>query len=238
MAASDILNIWNGAVGNLGVKTSIGALTEQSAEAAACALAYQQVISDFVAETDWNRLRMTLALTDLTATFAPPARWNYRYAFPAACMTLRRIENPTGALWTWTPSPLPFQGFEVAMDLDPANASRPTNYIYSNYDSLSAVFSAFVYDTTNGYYEALFDPSMQMAASMALAYAIAGPLTGNASIVAAARQEAARSLDQARARNGNEGGPQSMDLYPAESLTIRGLDVGWPNGYPLGRLLP
>jgi hypothetical protein len=238
MATSDILNIWNNAVGNLGVKSSIASLTEQSAEAAACALNYQSIIQDFARETDWNALRMTVALDDITADFTPPARWAFRYAFPTNCMALRRIENPTGALWTWAPIPPPMQGFEIAMDLDPDASNVPTKYLYSNYDSLSAIFTAFEYDISAGDYEALFDPSMVTAAGWALAAAIAGPLTGNAQIMQSARAEAMRSRDEARTANGNEGGITSMDAFPAESLTVRGFDDNMPYGWPLGRLLP
>jgi len=38
MAASDILAIWNRSLGNAGVRTSLTAITEESAEAAACAI--------------------------------------------------------------------------------------------------------------------------------------------------------------------------------------------------------
>lgn len=225
MAASDILAIWNYAIGNIGAKTSIASLTEQSAEAAACALRYQGVAESVLRQSDWNCLRMTAALTDITTTFAAPARWAYRYAWPDDCLRIWRMENPTGFLWRW---PSVVQGFEVAIDNDPGNSDRPTRYIYSDLTDLSAIFTQYSLDTTNGYCEALFDPSLKEALAWALSYAVAGPLTGNAQIIAQARGEAARALADAIAANANESAPNSMDIPEAESLAVRGYGDCWP----------
>lgn len=233
MATSDILGIWNAAVGNLGAKVSIAALTEQSAEAAACALRYQSVIETLLRGTDWNCLRLTTALEDITEDFAAPDRWSYRYEFPANCLAFRRLQNPTGVLWTWMPDPMPMSGFEIAMDLDPDASDLPTKYVYSNWTELSAIYTSYAYDSAHGYYEALFDPALKEAAGWALAAAIAGPLTGNASIINAARGEALRALADARQANGNESAPNSMDAFPAESLTVRGYNsADWPPLWP------
>jgi len=238
MAVQDFVDIFNDAIGVFGAKTQIGAINEASAAAAACVIAYPGVIKKLVRETDWNCLRYTTAMTDITSTFAPPGRWNFRYAMPTNCLALRRIENPTGVLWTWSPVPAPFQGFEILADLDPGNSNKPTVYLCSNYDSLSAVFTGYALDFTKGDYEATFDTSLRQAVASALAEQIVGSLTGNAQVVAATKSAAKEALAEARASGANEGGPNSMDVYPAESLTTRGFDAGWPMEYPLGRLLP
>lgn len=218
MAASDILGIWNDAIGNIGVKTSIASLTEQSAEAAACALRYQGVVENVLRQTNWNRARMTTALTDITTTFTPPARWAYRYAYPANCLRIWQMENPSGWRWCW---PDALQGYEVAIDNDPANANQPTMYIYSDLTELSAIYTQYSYDVANGFYEALFDASLKEALAWALSYVIAGPLTGSPQLINLARGEAARSLADAQAANANESAPNSMDIPEAESLSIR-----------------
>lgn len=229
MAVADILGIWNGAVGKLGVKTSIASLTEQSAEAAACALHYQGVVESVLRGTDWNCVRLTTALEDITEDFAAPSRWAYRYEFPANCVAFRRLENPVGVLWSWLPDPSPVSGFEIAMDLDPDNSDRPTRYVYSNWTELSAIYTSYAYNSAQGYYEALFDAQLKEALGWALAAAIAGPLTGNAQIIAAARSEAQRRLMEAQQTNGNESAPNSMDAFQAESLRIRGYSASdWP----------
>ncbi|MCW5737793.1 MAG: hypothetical protein KIS73_26975 [Enhydrobacter sp.] len=225
MAASDILGIWNDAIGNIGVKTSIASLTEQSAEAAACALRYQGVVEAVLRQTDWNCCRMTLELTDVTEDFAPPVRWSYRYSYPTNCLRIWRMENPAGFLWR---VPDPINGFEVAMDLDPDNSNLPTRYIYSNYGDLSATVTRYAYHPENGYYEALFDASLKEALGWALAAAIAGALSTSGQLIVAARNEAARSLADAMAANANESAPNSMDVPMAESLAVRGYGDWWP----------
>ena len=67
------------------------------------------------------------------------------------------------------------------------------------------------------------------------ARAIAGPLTGNASLANAVRAEARAMLDQARAANANESAPNVMS-QSCESLAVRdGCDLaaqGWPALWP------
>lgn len=225
MAVADILALWNNAVGNLGVKTSIAALTEQSAEAAACALRYQSVVESVLRVTDWNCVRQTVALTDVTDTITPPDRWAYTYSFPTECLRLWRMETPAGLLWRF-PDPYPLGGFELAAAMTTA---IPTRYIYANETELTAIYTRYGYDVAHGYYEAIFDPALKEAIGWALAAVIAGPLTGNASIMAQAKGEALRTLGLAREANGNESATNNMDDAPAESLSIRGFDpLSWP----------
>jgi hypothetical protein len=225
MATSDILGIWNNAVGNIGVKTSIASLTEQSAEAAACALNYENVTSKILRETDWNCIRQTVALTDYTSTLDPPARWSYRYSYPSNTLRIWRMENALGVLWRW---PYPQAGFEVLVDPAPST-SIPTRYICSNWTSLKAICGVYAYDSSHGYYEANFDSSLKDAIAWDLAAAIAGPLTGDARIIQTANQQAAKSLAEAQAANGSESAP---NMQPdSESLSVRGY-ADWPYGYP------
>lgn len=225
MAAADILDLWNKAVLDIGAKVSIAALGEQSAEAAACALRYESVVSTILRGSDWNCTRRTVALDDVTADFPPPARWSCRYAYPSACLRIWRLESPSGVLWRW---PDPLQGFEVAVDNDPDAADLPTKYIHSNLGELSAITTQYAFDAAHGYYEALFEPDLREAIGWALAAVIAGPLTGNGQIIQTARAEALRSLETARASCANESAPNSMDIPEAESLAVRGYGDGWP----------
>jgi hypothetical protein len=224
MATADILDIWNRAVLGIGAKGSIASLTEQSAEAAACALRYRGVVESVLRQTDWNCVRMTVALEDITADFAPPSRWACRYEYPASCLRLWRMENPSGFLWRW---PDTVQGFEVAVDNDPDASDLPTKYIYSNQTALSAIYTQYAFDAAHGYHEALFEPDLREAIGWALAAVIAGPLTGNRATIDAARAEALRSLDTARASSANESAPNSMDFPEAESLAVRGFGDRW-----------
>jgi hypothetical protein len=228
MATSDILGIWNDAIGNIGAKTSIASLTEQSAEAAACALRYEGVVEKIVRETDWNATRFTADLTDVTSTITPPDRWTYTYSLPTAFQRLWRMETAGSLLWSWNPPGQAMMGFEMAIALN--GSSVPTRYIYSHYDSLTAIYGRYAYDSSNGYYEALFDPSLKEAIAWELAAVIAGPLTADARIMQATRQQAMLSLGDARAAVANESAPNMMG--DTESLQVRGLSE-WPWGWPL-----
>lgn len=230
MATSDILGIWNDAVLNIGAKSSISALTEASAEAGVCALRYQGVIESLLRGSDWNCVRKTVALTDITADFAAPSRWAYRYEYPDDCLRIWRMETPSGVLWQW---PQPLQGYEIAIDADP-DTEVPTKYIYSNMTELSAIFTEYAYDPAHGYYEALFEPDLKEALGWALASAISGTLTSNTGIISNARGEAMRTLAMAQAACANESSPNSMDIPEAESLSIRGYDCyyGFPGMWP------
>ncbi len=231
MATSDILSIWNRAVLDIGARASIAALTEASAEAAACALRYPAVVAAVLRAADWNCTRMTAALTDVTATFAAPDRWAYRYSYPSSCLRIWRMQTPSGVFWQW---PDVMQGFEVAVDNDPGASNLPTKYIYSNQTELSAVFTQYAYDSTHGYYEALFDEDLKEAIGWALASVIAGPLTGKMDLVQSCRVEAMRSLAVARTSCANESAPNSLNTQPAESLAVRGFDPSWPYSWPGG----
>jgi hypothetical protein len=227
MAVSDILDIWNKAVLDIGAKTSIASLTEQSAEAAACALRYESVVKSVLRQADWNSARFTAALTDITATLPPPNRWAYSYSYPADCQRIWRMETPTGVLWAW---PQQLQGFEVAQGMN--GSSIPTRSIYSNMTELSAIYTQYAYDSAHGYYEALWEPDLKEAIGWALAAVIAGPLTGNGQIIQTTRSEALRWLELAKASCANESAPNSMDMPVAESLAIRGYSEVWPYCYP------
>lgn len=218
MAVSDILGIWNDAIGNIGAKTSIASLTEQSAEAAACALRYQGVVEKVIRDTDWNCARFTADLSDVTSTITPPDRWAYTYSLPTAFQRLWRMENSGLTIWNWWPLGHAMEGFEIAIALN--GSSVPTRYIYSDYDALTAIYARYAYDSATGYYEALFDPSLKEALGWALAAVIAGPLTGDVRLVQSATQQAAIALAEAKAANGNESAPNMMP--DSESLLIRG----------------
>ena len=65
MAASDLLDIWNAALLNATAKSAIASLTEQSAEAAACARRYPSIVRTILRDTDWNCVRRRVALDEV-----------------------------------------------------------------------------------------------------------------------------------------------------------------------------
>lgn len=211
MANADLLSIWNDALVSIGAKTSIAATTEQSAEAAACALRYRGIVEKFVRETDWNCLRTRAALEEPDTAAVWPPSWSYMYIYPEDAFCLRGFDIGGG----YRPA------FEVSYEV--ANDAQIGKVVLINVLDPTIVYTAYSLDLVNAPYEAKFDSSMREALGWALAAAIAGPLTGNAQIIEKAKNEAIRSLAEARVANSTESTMnRNMDDHQAQSLSVRG----------------
>ena len=97
MAASDLLDIWNSALLNATAKSSIASLTEQSAEAAACALRYPSIVRTILRDTDWNCVRRRVALDEVAEGAVWPPSWTYMYVYPADCLRGARLRSRPAA---------------------------------------------------------------------------------------------------------------------------------------------
>lgn len=220
MAQSDLLSLWNNAIGCIGGKTSIAAVTEASAEAAACALAYRQVVEEILRETDWNCVRRRAALDEVSEGAVWPPSWGYMFLWPADCLKVRGFESGLPGL-SCGAAPIEY---EVGND---ATAGR---VIYTNLADPVIVYTAYEYDPADAPCEAMFDSSLKQAVSWSLAATIAGRLTGSAQVVQQTRAMALQALAQAREANANESAPNSMDVPEPESIAVRGSDGCWPHG--------
>jgi hypothetical protein len=213
MAASDILDIWNAALLNATSKSAIAALTEQSAEAAACALRYPSIVRTILRDTDWNCARRRVALTEAPTSAVWPPSWAYMYLYPADCLHVRGFDlgAPEARFPNWA-----LVEYEIADD-----AVAGTTILMNIADPVM-IHTSYQLDLVNGTSEARFDASLREALSWALAAAIAGPLTGSRTIAADVRSEARSMLEQARVSNAIESTPNTMDVPEAESLRVRG----------------
>ncbi|WP_428659495.1 hypothetical protein [Reyranella sp.] len=226
MAASDLLDIWNAALLNATARTSIGSLTEQSAEAAACALRYPSIVRTLLRGTDWNCVRRRLALEEAACGAVWPPSWTYMFVHPADCLAIRGFDMglPQASFPNWTRV-----DYEIA---DDASAGKT---ILMNIACPVMIYTSYELDLVNGTYEAKFDASLREALGWALAAAIAGPLTGSRSITDAVKAEAKSMIDQARAANANESAPNSVN-QDVESLAVRGAvdcpPYGWQGLWP------
>lgn len=226
MAASDLLDVWNAALLNIGARSTIAALTEQSAEAAACALRYPSIARTVLRDTDWHCVRRRVTLDEVAEAAVWPPSWTYMYVYPADCLRVRGFDLglPQARFPHWTTV-----DYEIA---DDATAGKS---ILLNIADPVMIYTAYTLDLVDASCEAKFDASLREALGWALAAAIAGPLTGNASLANAVRAEARAMLDQARAANANESAPNVMS-QSCESLAVRdGCDLaaqGWPALWP------
>jgi hypothetical protein len=108
-SVTDIANI---ALSHCGTRSKISAIDEGSAEANACRTHFAQVRDATLRAFDWNFARLTASLAELPG---PPARWPHKYALPADCLSLRRLnDRPMHGL--------PAAFGEIAADRDPSGA--------------------------------------------------------------------------------------------------------------------
>lgn len=228
MAASDLLDIWNAALLNATAKGSLAALTEQSAEAAACAVRYPSIVRAILRDTDWNCVRRRIALEEVAEGAVWPPSWTYMYVHPADCLRVRGFDLglAQGRFPAWS-----MVDYEIA---DDATAGKS---ILMNIADPVMIYTAYELDLVDGTCEAKFDASLREALGWALAAAIAAPLTGSRSIADAVKAEARTMLDQARAANANESAPNVI-AQEVDSLAVRGAcDVpasGWSSLWPRG----
>jgi hypothetical protein len=226
MAASDLLDIWNSALLNATARTSIASLTEQSAEAAACALRYPSIVAAILRGTDWNCVRRRFGLEEAACGAVWPPSWRYMYVHPADCLAIRGFDLglPQASFPNWTRV-----DYEIA---DDASAGKT---ILMNIACPVMIYTSYELDLVNGVYEAKFDASLREALGWALAAAIVGPLTGSRSTADAVKAEAQAVIEQAKATNANESAPNTVN-QDVESLSVRGLDTsalcGWQGLWP------
>jgi hypothetical protein len=88
----DKIGIWNIALGNIGISKFVSSPDEQSNEARTCRIFYDQALNRALEESPWNFARSYVDLQDIGS---PPAKWAYRYRYPADCVFARAV-TPRG----------------------------------------------------------------------------------------------------------------------------------------------
>src|SRR5436190_3736637 len=87
---TSVTDLCNAALSHCGTRAKIGAIDEGSPEAGACLSHFALVRDATLRAFDWNFARLTVALAELAD---PPARWAHKYALPADCLRLRRLND-------------------------------------------------------------------------------------------------------------------------------------------------
>lgn len=160
MATISEVQICNMALSNVGAKSTIESLTEDSTEAKECNLWYHYSRLQTLETFDWNfaRRRLTLA----THGDDPPDAWAYRYQYPVDCVSLRKLQNPAGE----KKDPIPFV-IEASDDLD-------TKSILTNLDDAVGVYTFNLKMVT--LFSAFFVEMLSFALASHLSYTITGKL--------------------------------------------------------------
>lgn len=202
-----IVDLCNLALSEMGARASIVDLNENSKEAKACKLHYDQVRNELLRAAHWGFARSQKALTQLGTASEETSQhpWLYMYAYPADCIKMRYLmQTPT----------VNTAGAEVVLVGDQFNGgvipgpSRANRFLIGNngtqrvvLTNVQAAIGVYTGDITN---PALFDEGFAQAVVASLAAKLCIPISGNAGIKAQFEQLAFRRVQEARAADGNE----------------------------------
>jgi len=237
---TSVVEICNQALAAIGTRSTIASLTEDSAEAIACAQQFADTRNKLLRAAPWNFATRWAALgllkalpgmpeSDITTTSAvwlttyPPPPWAYSYAYPSNCLMVRSVHaQPNNATTTIPLFSSPYYStfgvgqavrFEVMSDLDIDD--NMIKVVCAN------ISQALVKFTVADPPIEMWDYSFTEALTDALASQIAMQLTGNANVVKLMAAKANASIEEARERDGNEG-LTIVDHVP-DWLQVRGV---------------
>jgi hypothetical protein len=237
---TSIVDVCNNALANIGTRSSISVLTEDSAEARACNLQFYTVLETLLRSAPWNFARKFVTMSLLKAlpgtpenqttpvdslwhTTYPPPPWFYSYAYPSDCVLARyvlpqiysaNVGVPIFSAGNYTPMGVVSRPSRFAVELDTDSQGNDIRVICSNDQQAILCYTKLI-DNPN-----LWDPIFYNAMQDALGAAITIPLTGNLNLAKMLYEQANGTITQARAMDGNEG-LTTVDYLP-DWLRARG----------------
>lgn len=248
------VDVANNALANIGARSLISSLTEDSPEARACNLQYTTVLQTLLRSAHWGFAKKSLTASLLKALPGtpensstpadnlwhesyPPPGWTYSYAYPSDCLLVRAVLPQLYGLNSGVPifsagnySPPMFSylpaKFEIANDTD--TSGNIIRVVATN------VTQAILVYTMNADNPDLWDPIFFNAMQDALGGAICIPLTGKVDLARALLGQANDTIMQARAMNANEG----LSVYDVVPDWIRTRGLFWDNGAATNTLAP
>lgn len=224
MAAVDICNR---ALGEIGTRSTIASLTEQSNEALACNTHFDPLVKRLLRMANWNFARRTALLTLLKAmpgtpenttignglwTSAHPAPpWLYAYAYPSDCIRVQQVlPQATASTTPATPifpvtlggtTPYGYRDGSSArfkVALDLDSGNNEIKVILTNQRQAIVNYTKSIVNTD------MFDDSFESALVAALAAKLAIVLSGDKQLSLMKYQEADALIKMARADDANE----------------------------------
>jgi hypothetical protein len=236
-----------------GARSQITAFNDPGPDARYVRLFYNQTRDAMLRGAHWNFTRTVAYLTLLLSApgtpenpndFAPnwqpgvtpPPPWAFEYAFPADCLLFRMIspQMPSGpavqgipffSAPSWVPPPnVTLQPQRFVCGIDTIDG-QDTKVVLSMQDQAIGVYTKRI---TN---PALWDDRFRDGFIAALAARLCIPVSGNLKLIPELKQEAMRTLLDARLSDGNEGftmGPDT-DRVP-DWIRIRGYAGDWMTG--------
>lgn len=234
------VDICNMALGEIGTRTLIASLVDDTTAARQCNLFYDITRQQLLRAAPWGFARRTVTLTQLAlATDDPnivPYPWLAMYAYPSDALKMRYVLPPpvlppsgdapdvsSTLVVPWCPPRRDWR-YLVSNDTstDPSRKVLLTNVPYA-----LGVYTADIDDPD------LFDSLFIQALVQALAYKLVMPLTGNAGMKSGYAQLAEQALRDARAVDGNESIPttdHTVDWIATREVGAWGNWPGWGGG--------
>lgn len=182
---SSVVEIYNMALGGIGVTQQVASATEASTEAAACTLFYATCRDRVLRDFDWAFARQYSTLGLVAED--PNTDWAYAYRYPSAAISIRGI---VGTTRTSTAPRIPYT----------LGSDSSGKLIYT--DSAEAVARMTVRITDTELFDALFVSAL----AGLLGSKIAPPLARGPKLAAAAYEMYLVDLAAAQAAAGNEEG--------------------------------
>ena len=238
-----VLDIWNSALAAIGTRSDVAGPDENSAEARACRLQYDQVLRQAHRAAYWNFCRKYANLALLKALPGtpenqtswngiwspdlPPPPWLYTYITPNDCLAMRYVISTS-----YDNGQLPMPTLMTGVQIYNPYTQRPARWqkgidlqnnkqistINTNERMAIACYTVFVPDPN------LWDEDFKQVVIDGLASQITMQLTGDKAMERQRIQDANATILNARVRDGNEG-LTVMDVIP-DWIEVRG-------GYPI-----
>jgi hypothetical protein len=221
------VDICNRALGEIGTRSTIASLTEQSNEALACKTHFEPLVKRLLRMANWNFARRTTLLTLLKAmpgtpenptvgnglwTSAHPAPpWLYAYAYPSDCIRVQQVlpqASTTGGVTTpifpvglGGATPYGYREGSSArfkVALDLDSNNNEIKVIITNQRQAIVNYTKTIVNTD------MFDDSFESALVAALGAKLAISLAGDKQLSLMKYQEADALIKMARADDANE----------------------------------
>lgn len=195
------VTLCNMALSKLGDRSTIGSISENSAEGSACTLWYKMSMAQTLGAFNWGFARARLALVT-SASDAPTNEWQYRYNYPSNCFKIRYIENPAGP----------------DADAIPYTVEYSPNATKSILTDLEDATIVYTIDISDVQFIDMYTPEFINAFTSVLAGNMAFTITGDKNFAQAKKQEAIFDLRIAAGFDGNE----TIEKKPRDAESIRG----------------
>jgi hypothetical protein len=240
------VDVWNKALGAMGSRSTVASLQEQSAEANACALRYNDLRDQLLRAANWGfalgdatlaLLRAAPGTPENSASTAttwnpslPSPPWLYSYAYPTDCLRFRGVLPPVFYGGSGAVPISPVQSYIQAPFGGPARerhwrqASEPDGN-----GNQQRVINTNVSQALGSYTRRIilpdsWDPEFGNALVYALAAELSIPLSGDKGLSDRNVKRVEQALSAARVTDANEG-VENQNRMP-DWIAIRGGNAG------------